>query len=384
VFKKFTLGCLLVAGLTACPIITEPPPIVSPTANDDIVEISISQTSKIIEPAANDKKGDADLDPSSIDLNTSLDGQQKSAKDASGLGLGSFTLTGSGIVTFTATGGGKVGKATAKYSIKDANGNTSDAALISVTISSTIPTGNIKVLFIGNSRTVYNGCGTPNPGVSYNIPSIVQNMSVNEPRKLEATIINECGRTLNEHLGTLNVPGDARAPIATKGWEYVVLQVATNETDAGIQSATTMLQQYKSIILAANPNAKIILSENWSLQCTATLTTSCGTSDQSRLTAFFQQAADNLSTAKIAPIGSAWRQQPGFLETQLFTNDGETVIKHATPLGAYVAASTYFSLIYGKQAPAGIGAPNSISTNDANTARTNAYAAFTSMKAIYK
>jgi hypothetical protein len=392
VLKKFILGSLLVAGLTACPIepIVPPQP-ASPTANDDIVEIPVTQTSKIIEPAANDKKGDAELDPSSIDLNTTVDGQQKFYKDTSG--LGTFTLTGSGVVTFVPSGGGKTGKALARYRIKDANGNFSGSASISVTISSTVFTGNIKVLFIGNSRTFYEPCsGITGQFPAYNIPTMLENMSVNETRKLEVYVVTVCGRTLIEHLGTSSVPGDARAPIATRGWEYVVLQAATDETISGNQSATiSLLQQYKSAILAANPNAKIVLPENWSLQCTATVTSLCGPSDQSRLTNFYQTAADNLSTAKIAPIGRAWRQA-GLAESQLFIADGETQIKHATPLGAYIAASTYYSLFYGKQAPTTTGVPSvpsnfsqyQFSSTEANTARTSAYNAYSSMNIKYK
>jgi Surface adhesin CshA repetitive domain len=368
VFKKFILGSLLVAGLTACPIepIVPVQP-VSPTANDDIVEISVTQTSKMIEPAANDKKGDAELDPSSIDLNTTVDGQQKTYKDTAG--LGTFTLNASGVVTFTPSTGGKPGKALARYRIKDFNGNVSGSASISVTISSTVLTGNIKVLFIGNSRTFYEPCSTLNgPHSAYNIPSMVENMSVNENRKLEVYVVTVCGRTLAEHFGTTNAPGVARAPIAQKGWEYVVLQAATDETASATQAATiSVLQQYRSAIVAANPNAKIVLSENWSLKDSQ--------ADQSRLTTFYQTAADNLNTAKIAPIGRGWRQ-PGFLETQLFINDTEN--KHATTLGAYIAASTYFSLFYSKQAPTTTGVPSSLSSVDASTARANAYNAYSS------
>jgi hypothetical protein len=372
VFKQFILGSLLVAGLTACPIEpVVPPQPASPTANDDIVEIPVTQTSKIIEPAANDKKGDAELDPSSIDLNTTVDGQQKFYKDTSG--LGTFTLTGSGVVTFVPSGGGKTGKALARYRIKDANGNFSGSASISVTISSTVFTGNIKVLFIGNSRTLYEPCTSG--FASYDIPNMVQNMAVGEARKLEVKAVTNCGQTLAGHFSNTVPPTETRVQIATKGWEYVVLQAATNETDAGAQSSTrSLIQQYKSAVLATNPNARIILYENWSLLCTLAVPTLCGPGDQSRLTTFYQLAADDVG-AKIAPVGRAWRQG-SFSETQLFNSDGEG--KHATTLGAYIAASTFYSLFYGKQAPSTIGVPSGLLSSDASTARANAYSAYSS------
>jgi hypothetical protein len=376
VLKQFILGSLLVAGLTACPIEpVVPPQPASPKAIADLQTINPNTaTSTTILPADNDIfDSSASRVLSSIDLDASKSSQQFTYDDSTG--KGKFSLnTSTGAVTFKPNAG-KTGTALATYTIRDSNGNTSNPAKIEVTISTSIPTGPIKVLFIGNSRTFYEPCSTLNgPHSAYNIPTMVENMSVNENRKLEVYVVTVCGRTLIEHLGTSSVPGDARAPIATKGWEYVVLQAATDETFSGNQSATiTLLQQYKSAILAANPNAKIVLSENWSLKDNQ--------ADQVRLTNFYQQAADNLNTAKIAPIGRAWRQS-GFLETQLFINDAEN--KHATTLGAYIAASTYFSLLYGKQAPTATGVPGTILSSEASTARGNAFAAYSSMLSKYK
>jgi Surface adhesin CshA repetitive domain len=397
VIKKFILGILLVASLTACPIVDPPiePTPKSPIAKDDVTTTNPS-TAATIKPADNDVKGDAELVISSIDLDTSKSGQQTSYTDSTG--KGSFQLNNSsGIVTFTPTAG-KTGDATARYTIKDSNGVISSAATIKVTINSTVITGPLKVLFIGNSRTWYEPCsGTPSQFLAYNIPTMLQNMSINETRPLQATEVTDCGFSLDQHWNSV---GDAKAPVATKGWDYVVLQAATFETDPANQSNTqSLLAQYKTAILAANPNAKIVLSENWSLQCSLSVTSLCGPSDQSRLTTFYQTTADILSTTKIAPIGRAWRLG-GLTETQMFIPDGEITsndggekqLKHATPLGAYIAASTYYSLFYGKQAPNATGVPSvpsgypqyQFSSTEANTARTNAYNAYSSMNIKYK
>jgi Surface adhesin CshA repetitive domain len=369
VFKKFILGSLLVAGLTACPIepIVPPQP-ASPKAVDDPQSINpITTSSTTIRPADNDIfDSSASRVLSSIDLDASKGSQQVSYDDSTG--KGTFSLnTSTGVVTFKPNAG-KTGIAVARYTIKDTNGNVSNPAKIEVTISTFVPTGPIKVLFIGNSRTWYTPCTSG--FTAYNIPTMVQSMSVNESRPLEATVVTDCGFTLSQHWIT---PGDAKAPVATKGWEYVVLQAATNETDTGAQSGTrSLIQQYKAAVIAANPNAKIVLYENWSLINAP--------ADQSRLTAFYQLAADDVG-AKIAPVGRAWRQG-SFSELQLFNTDGDG--KHATTLGAYIAASTFYSLFYGKQAPAATGVPGTILTSEASTARGNAFTAYSIMNVKYK
>ena len=367
-FKKFILGSLLVVGLTACPVVEPPiePAPKSPIAKDDVADTGIAQN-KTIKPYENDEKGDAELVRSSIDLNVNVDGQQFSFKDST---RGTFTLnTSTGEVTFTPATTAKAGEsASTRYTIKDTNGKISSAATIKVTIGGGTPppTGPIRVLFIGNSRTYYEPCTSG--FASYNIPNMVQSMvPVGEPRKLEVKTVTDCGQTLAGHFSNTVPPTDARVQIGTKGWEYVVLQAATNETDNATQASTlSLLRQYKTAILATNPNAKIVLYENWSLLNAA--------ADQPRLTNFYQTAADDIA-AKIAPVGRAWRLV-GLTETQLFNADGDG--KHATTLGAYTAASTFYSLFYGKQAPSTTGVPSGIGITEASTARSNAFNAYSS------
>jgi hypothetical protein len=362
VFKKFILGSLLVAGLTACPNVDPPidPPIVNPKAIADTIEFTLSQS---IKPAINDVKGTADLVDSTIDLDVNTPNQQTFWDDVNKLGR--FTLDPkTGFVTFKPATGKSGNGAVASYRIKDSSGHESNIAKINVTVTP-VATGPIKVLFIGNSRTWYEPCTSG--FASYDIPSMVQSMAVGEARKLEVKVVTNCGQTLAGHFSNTVPPTEARVQIATKGWEYVVLQAATNETDTGAQTSTrSLIQQYKSAVTATNPNARIILYENWSLLNAS--------GDQSRLTSFYQLAADDVG-AKIAPVGRAWRQG-NFSEAQLFNADGEG--KHATTLGAYIAASTFYSLFYGKQAPSSIGIPSGLLSSDASIARANAYSAYSS------
>jgi hypothetical protein len=367
VFKKFILGSLLVVGLTACPIVEEvvPPQPTSPVAKDDVATTSAT-TPATIKPADNDVKGDAELVPSSIDLDVTKGGQQSIFVIAD---KGTFQLNKStGIVTFTPIAG-KTGDAIARYNITDTNGNVSSNANIKVTIRGIPPAGPIKVLFIGNSRTVYESC-TSSVFPTYNIPKMLQSIAANETRKIEATPATGCGKTLQEHWNEGKVAGRARGFIDVGGWEYIVLQAHTNDVAAGSASLKNTIQLFQTEIREKNPNATIILYENWR---------KLGVTQQTDITLVFESVASGLGT-KLAPVGRAWVRS-GLADAQLFNNDLEYI--HATPLGAYAAASTFYWMIYKKDVPTSTGVPSGLSGFD-GAARTGAKNAYTDMGINFK
>jgi Surface adhesin CshA repetitive domain len=373
VFKKFILGSLLVVGLTACPIVEPPiePTPKSPIAKDDVADTGIAQN-KTIKPYENDEKGDAELVRSSIDLNVNVEGQQFSFKDST---RGTFTLnTSTGDVTFVPASTAKAGEfASARYTIKDSNGKVSSAATIKVTLSGTPPTGPIRILFIGNSRTVYNGCNTPTPGPSYDIPTILKSIAASETRTLEAQTLAYCGYSLEQHWNAGTVPGTARGRIAERKWDYVVLQANTAETDT-VTELQTQVSRFNTEIKAAG--AKTILYMNWWKSTVST---------QTSVTAVFKQVATNL-TIKMAPIGEAWRLS-GFTDTKLFNTDGDFV--HATPTGAYTAATTFYWMFYGKFPPINAdGTPKFLLTGvtgtDAITAMSGAQKAYNALESNFR
>jgi hypothetical protein len=362
VFKKFILGILLVAGLTACPIVEPPiePTPKSPIAKDDVTTTNPS-TAATIKPADNDVKGDAELVISSIDLNPNTSTQDFSFPDTNG--RGTFQLNKStGVVTFSPASG-KTGDASARYTIKDSNGLVSSAATIKVTIG-TVVTGPFKVLFIGNSRTRYESCVSG--FATYNIPQMLQDISANETRKVERTAVTECGKTLQQHWDDGNVAGRARAFLALGGWDYVILQAHTNEVAAGSAILQNTVQLFKTEILRTNPNAKIILEENWR---------KLGFTSQADITPVFETVASNLGT-KLAPVGRAWVRS-GLSDAQLFNADGESI--HATPLGAYAAASTFYWMIYKKDVPSTFGVPSALTSLESAAARDGAKKAYNEM-----
>jgi hypothetical protein len=374
VFKKFILGSLLVATLTACPPVeVDPPPITSPIAKDDTANTTPT-TPATIKPAENDIKGSADLVISSIDLNPNTSVQDDKFTDTTG--KGTFQLNKStGVVTFTPVAG-KSGDATTRYTIKDANGNLSGAATIKVTIGTVANNGPIRVLFIGNSRTVYNGCSTPTPGPNYDIPNLLRNIAAGESRTLDAQTLAYCGYSLEQHWNAGTVFGTARGRIAERKWDYVVLQANTAETDT-ISELQTQVSRFNTEI--KNAGAKSILYMNWSK---GSITA------QPALSSLYKSVATNLGI-KLAPVGEAWRLS-GLSDVQLYNTDGDQV--HALLPGAYAAASTFYWMFYQK-APGTNGVPPnqtvngvtySVSIDEANKARNGAQSAYSALDSAYR
>ncbi|HEV8559776.1 MAG TPA: cellulase family glycosylhydrolase [Actinophytocola sp.] len=99
-----------------------------PVADHDTAVVEFNQPAALT-PAANDVAYRTYLQPSTIDLDPALTGQQRTVSVAGG----SYTLTTSGTVAFAPTPG-FAGKATAHYTIRDAAGRTSNVADLIVTV----------------------------------------------------------------------------------------------------------------------------------------------------------------------------------------------------------------------------------------------------------
>jgi hypothetical protein len=365
VLKQFILGSLLVAGLTACPIVDPGPgPVVSPIAKDDATTTNLSNIATI-KPADNDIKGSAELVFSSIDLNPNTSVQDDKVSDSTG--KGTFQLTKStGVVTFTPIAG-KTGEAKTSYNIKDTNGNVSSAASIKVTIG-TVPTGPIKVLFIGNSRTDSSCDGAL---YRYQIPKILESLAVGESRKIETTTVAECSQTLtghyNEGLGT----GTARGTIlnGTK-WNFVVLQEFSNVPVAAGTAAgfDAIVKKFNDDIKSVG--ARTLLYENWVISNDPNYT-------QENLNSAYQIVADKYSNMGIVPVGTAWKAFGGSAAGLYFDD------KHASSLGAYLSATMFYAHIYQKTTINGLPALDQSSFN-ANKAQQIAGTTYTNLINKYK
>jgi hypothetical protein len=375
VLKKFILGSLLLAGLTACPIepIVPPQP-ASPKAINDPQSINPNTASSItIRPADNDIfDSSASRVLSSIDLDANKGGQQLKYDDLTG--RGTFSLnTSTGVVTFKPTAG-ITGTALATYTIKDSNGNVSNPAKIEVTISTSGP---LKVLFIGNSRTWYKPCTAGY--AAYNIPEMVQAMASPQLQVTYSSTIS-CGVTLKQHLSGFVENGvfkESLSAIRSGGWNYVVLQPHTDE----LSDPTTLRATIKAFNdEVVRVGAKTILVENWWLKGSKF--------SLSSITSTTNSIASSLGL-RIVPVGNAWNLS-ALSEDALFNGDGidpsnSGIYKHATPLGAYVAASAYYAVFYpSRTIPTTLPPGLSITTTDASSARNGAQSAYNNLSSVFK
>jgi gliding motility-associated-like protein len=108
---------------------------VPPAATDDNATTDIN-TPVTIHVVANDTDSDGTIDASTVDLNTSQGGIQKSRTTAQG----SFTVNESGFVTYTPANS-FTGTATLGYTVNDNKGTTSNVATITITVNSELPVG---------------------------------------------------------------------------------------------------------------------------------------------------------------------------------------------------------------------------------------------------
>lgn len=190
----------------------------------------------------------------------------------------------------------------------------------------------LRVLFVGNSYTFYN-----------RLPDIVKQMSIDagQTRPLEVADVTFGGASLEQHWQL----GDVQAALAEKDWDYVVIQ---DHSMMPVKDPEKTRQYVKLIADAARADgAQPILYLTWARQNNPAM--------QAQLDTVYTSLAEE-TRSLLAPVGQAW--QRALAETPkpvLFTPDGS----HPSYTGSYLAASVFYSLIYGTQPPlpAGTAAP---------------------------
>jgi hypothetical protein len=374
--KHLALAAILASGLLACPVIEpDPTPISStpvtgtPDATTGTVAPSVRTTSSgtpvKIKPA--DVQTGPKLDASSIDLDPIKSGQQLDFKDTGGKGIFNLEKS-SGTITFTPNPG-LSGEARAEYTINTLTGQTLKPATITVVISAPVtnpvtnptqpvvqpkPVGNLKVLFIGNSRTRY-----------FNIPNQVKQLASGETRKLEVRMVAFDGWTLENHLNSPNA--DALKAIREGGWDDVVLQELSSrpvlENAKFVASVKSFDAEIKKV------GARTVLYENWWRKDL--------TYSQAQLTGVYKNLANEIGAA-ISPVGSAWLESSSTNPaSSLFDPDGN----HATALGAYLTACEFYAFFYEKT-PKGL--PNLGVAGNTAAAQTTAWQTFTKLEGKYR
>ena len=228
---------------------------------------------------------------------------------------------------------------------------TSEPSNSGITINATTASqgSQLNVLFIGNSLTYVNS-----------VPTMLQTLvgDAGESRALTWDWVVLAGASLDVQWNNSSSPNaqskiDA-GPSAGNKWDVVVLQEYSVYPVCNQTSFETYATKFIDKIKSSNPNAQIILHENWAITDSSVINSNCSpislySSPLPVLVSETDAVADGSTPssprAKIVPVGQAWSDYG----LNLLQTDG----RHATPQGSYLAAATYYSLIY-KNNPLGL------------------------------
>lgn len=262
------------------------------------------------------------------------------------LNSGSFTPLASGLTSTTYLDTSLTAGTTYNYRLRSVVGSITSGG-VTLPTALTTPTAStpIKVLFIGNSLTFVNS-----------VPQMLQTLAADagEAHAVQFEMVVKSGASLSYHwTNTTDPVPDARSkiqsgPTGGGNWDYVVLQEMSINPVCDVNSFSTNVANFVTEVKTYNPNAKVILHQNWVITDTPTFQ-SCGayfSSPLSQIVGSTNARADAQNPiSKIVPVGQAWANSGA----NLLQSDGV----HATPEGSYLAAATYYALLYNKS-PVGL------------------------------
>jgi len=193
-----------------------------------------------------------------------------------------------------------------------------------ITVPSLSPTSRkpLRVLFIGNSYTFFNG----------GLGTLVQSLAAAAKggRPLEFVEVTKGGQTLEGHWNE----GKALAQIRKGGWDYVVLQEHSLRPLLDRDKMYTYAKKFDAEIRKVG--AKTVFFETWARKNRPEM--------QSGLDLAYSGIAKEV-TATLAPAGLAWqaalKDRPGFA---LHIGD----LSHPTPAGSYLNACVIYETLFGR------------------------------------
>ena len=177
--------------------------------------------------------------------------------------------------------------------------------------------GSLSVLFIGNSHSA------PIPGLLTSIfksrsPEVVTNFKLAPGTSFLVTRM--------EQKATTDL-------IRSGEWDYVVLQAQKYSTSGKYKYSTEGALTLAA--MAQDSGAKVMMYPEWSRR---------GVPDEyKRIRAIHDGIAEETG-AVVAPIGEAWQFAANKTDAELYHSDGN----HASELGSYLNACTFYSLLTGK------------------------------------
>jgi hypothetical protein len=180
----------------------------------------------------------------------------------------------------------------------------------------------LRVLFIGNSYTFFNG----------GLGSIIQSMAAAIPggRRFEFVEVTKGGQTLEGHWRD----GKALAEIRKGKWDYVVLQEHSlrpvQERDKMWQYARLFDAEVRKV------GAKTVFYETWARK------------NRPEMQALLDSAYGGIAreiAATVAPAGLAWER---VLKAKPDIKLHITDLSHPTPAGSYLNACVFYETFFGK------------------------------------
>jgi hypothetical protein len=197
-------------------------------------------------------------------------------------------------------------------------------SLSSPTASSTSASAKkpLRVLFIGNSYTFFNG------GLGTAVKALAS--AVKDGRPFEYVEVTKGGQTLEGHWND----GKALAAIRQGNWDFVVLQ----EHSLGAINRREKMFQYAALFDAEihKVGARTVFYETW------------GRQNRPEMYGVVEQAYVGLARqlkAVVAPAGAAWSRALKANPTlALHISD----LSHPTPAGTYLNACVFYETFFGK------------------------------------
>src|SRR4051812_20940630 len=180
----------------------------------------------------------------------------------------------------------------------------------------------LRVLFIGNSYTFFNG----------GMGTLVQSLAaaVKGGRPLEYVEVTKGGQTLEGHWAD----GKALAQIRKGGWDFVVLQEHSLRPLQDREKMYTYAKRFDDEIRKVG--AKTVFYETWARKNRP--------ETQSGLDAAYTGIAREV-TAMVAPAGLAW-------QAALKVNPNLSLhiadLSHPTPAGSYLNACVFYETFFGR------------------------------------
>ena len=244
------------------------------------------------------------------------------------------------------------------YRLQAVSGGGATSATVDSSAVDTTPLAAIKVLFIGNSLTFVNS-----------VPQMIQTLASDELHPFQFEMVVKSGASLNYHYNNTTDPVPtarnkiSSGPTGGGKWDFIVLQEFTTNPVCDVNSFSNYVSSFAGDVQAYNTtntaSAKIVLHQNWVVTDSTYISQNCAPvslySTPLPTIVSSTNARADAASAKIAPVGQAWGNTSGITLQQ---SDGI----HATPEGSYLAAATYYALLYSKSP---VGLTNQVKANSA-------------------